>query len=347
MSFIKKSGKALADVIPGLARFTFDPEIGTVFITSGTGVIGYRVAMSLLEAGHKSVRVGIWKGDREQGPGADDETFAGNITYLLRSKGATVVDFDWSDESCYKEALSGVKTVFCTLPHMDEWASVFPAWLNACKETKVEHFVKVSFLRNEAGNEYRKSVPFVKFHSVCDDLLEHAPKSSRISYTIVCASHMMSTPLLHQGKQLTEEHKYVTASYGMGVNYVSPNDVADVSVVVLLNQKGHRNKVYNLTGPGPLFDKDVAKLLSKLYGTEIEHISLGYHDYKKAVKARGLPDWLVKDSAALEKMKATGIDELNSSYTNDVEKIIGKKPESFKDYLDNKNSQRPGRSFGN
>jgi uncharacterized protein YbjT (DUF2867 family) len=155
----------------------------------------------------------------------------------------------------------------------------------------------------------------------------------------------MSTPLLHQGKMLTEEHKYVTASYGMGVNYVSPNDVADVAVVVLLNQKGHRNKVYNLTGPGPLFDKDVAKLLSKVYSTEIEHVSLGYHDYKKAVTARGLPDWLVKDSAAFEKMKASGIDESNSSYTTDVEKIIGKKPESFKDYLDAKNSQRPGRSF--
>jgi len=49
MSFLKKSGKVLADVIPGLGRFTFDSDLGTVFITSGTGVIGYRVAMSLLE----------------------------------------------------------------------------------------------------------------------------------------------------------------------------------------------------------------------------------------------------------------------------------------------------------
>jgi NAD(P)H dehydrogenase (quinone) len=346
MSLIKKTGKALADLIPGLGRLTFDTDIGTVFITSGTGVIGYRVAMSLLEAGHKSVRVGIWMGDRELGPGAEDKAFAENITSLLESKGATVINFDWSDKSCYKEALSGVKTVFCTLPHMDEWASVFPTWLNACKATKVEHFVKISFLRNQAGDEYRKNVPFVKFHSTCDDLLEQAPNSSRISYTILCTSHIMATPLLHQGRVLTEEHKYVTASYGMGVNYVSPNDVADAAVVVLLNQKGHRNKVYNLTGPGPIFDKDVAKLLSKAYGTEIEHISLGYHDYKKTVKARGLPNWLIRDSAAFEKMKASGIDELNSSYTNDVEKITGLRPESFADYLDNKNSQRPGRRFG-
>lgn len=60
MSFIKKSGKALADVLPGLGKLTFDDDIGAVFITSGTGVIGYRVALSLVEAGVKNVRVGIW-----------------------------------------------------------------------------------------------------------------------------------------------------------------------------------------------------------------------------------------------------------------------------------------------
>ena len=65
MSFLKAGGKALADVVPGLGHFTFDPSIGTVFVTSGTGVIGYRVALSLLEFGHKSVRVGIWKGERQ------------------------------------------------------------------------------------------------------------------------------------------------------------------------------------------------------------------------------------------------------------------------------------------
>jgi NAD(P)H dehydrogenase (quinone) len=228
---------------------------------------------------------------------------------------------------------------------MDEWSSVFPEFLEVCKQSKVEHFVKISFLRNSAGDQYRKNVPFVKFHSTCDDLLEQAPKTSRISYTILCTSHIMATPLLHQGKSLAEEHKYVTASYGMGINYVSPNDVADAAVVVLLNQTPHRNTVYNLTGAGPIRDKDVAKLLSKAYGAEIKHIELGYHDYKKDVASRGLPEWLVKDSVEFERMKASGIDEFASSYTKDVEKLIGKKPETFAEYIENKNSQRPGRTF--
>jgi hypothetical protein len=93
MSFMKSTGKALADIIPGLGKFTFDDSPGKIFVPSGTGVVGYRVAMSLLEAGHTNVRVGIWKGDLQAGEGED---LPGKCTYHLREKGAEVIDFDWT-----------------------------------------------------------------------------------------------------------------------------------------------------------------------------------------------------------------------------------------------------------
>ena len=221
----------------------------------------------------------------------------------------------------------------------------------------MEHFVKVSFLRpvhdwkgvTTAAKQYRESVPFVKFHGVCDDLLEQAKNDSRISYTILACSHLMTTPLIMQGKLLREEQKFVTASYGMGVNYVSPNDVADAAVVCVLHQGNYRNKVYNLTGAGPITDAQVAHLVSQRYqkekGVAIQHIEMGYHAYKEDVRKRGMPEWEVKDAAAFERMKASGVDELPTSYTNDVEKIIGRKAETFEDYLNNVFAMRPGMTF--
>jgi len=94
MSFMKKTGKAFADIIPGLGHFVFDDSVGTIFITSGSGVIGYRVAISLLEAGHKDVRVGIWKGDRHD----TDSSFGKQCADALAAKGADVIDFDWTNE---------------------------------------------------------------------------------------------------------------------------------------------------------------------------------------------------------------------------------------------------------
>ena len=249
--------------------------------------------------------------------------------------------------------MEGVKTVFCTLPHIEGWADVFPSFLKSCKTKKIEHFVKLSFLRPthafkgvaEIARQYRENVPFVAFHGTCDDILEQAKSTSRISYTILCTSHIMSAPLLIQGKGLREDKTFVSASYGMGVNYVSPNDVADAAVVVILNQKPHRNKTYNLTGPGPVRDSEIVALLSKRYGEPIKHVQLGYHEYKEDVKKRGLPAWMVRDAATMERMKAHGLDELKSSYTKDYFEITGHQPETFEGYLDNTTCMRPGLTF--
>lgn len=113
MSFMKvKNGaaKAMADVIPGLGHFVFDDKVGTVFITSGSGVVGYRVALSLLKAGHKDVRVGMWKGDR----GNAERSFGDQCAEVLQAAGATVVDFDWTNEAGKdnKEENRGATTVF-------------------------------------------------------------------------------------------------------------------------------------------------------------------------------------------------------------------------------------------
>jgi uncharacterized protein YbjT (DUF2867 family) len=336
MSFLKGgAGKKLGDVIPGLALFTFDPDIGSVLVTSGSGVIGSRVAASLLEAGHQGVKVGIWKGDRVVG---GDKSLGEKTEEALKAKGAECVPFNWADESTYAEALSGVKTVFCTIPRMEGWAEAFPAFIRACKRAQVEHFVKISFFHAGVRGDPYREVPFVKFHGTCDDLVENSVFDSRLSYTILCTSHLMSTPLVQQGPRLRDEHKYITASYGMGVNYVSPNDVADAALVCLLDLKKHRNKTYTITGPGPIFDKHVAELFSKFFGTNIEHIEMGYHDFKAFMKKTDLPSWLVRDSAAMERIKASGADEKPDAYTNDFEMITHKKPETFKHYLDHKES---------
>lgn len=136
MSFIKKGGKVLGDIIPGLGHFTFDASVGTIFITSGTGVLGYRVAMSLLEAGHTNVRVGVWKGEREFTGSAEntEKHYAVQIAEALEKAGAEIVDFDWTDETSFPAVLQGVKTVFCTLPHMEGWADVFPSFLKVAKD---------------------------------------------------------------------------------------------------------------------------------------------------------------------------------------------------------------------
>ena len=110
-------------------------------------------------------------------------------------------------------------------------------------------------------------------------------------------------------------------------------------MVVLFSRKKHRNTVYKITRSGPTIDADVAKLLAMHYGTDIEHIELGYDDYKNDVVEPGPPDWLVRDSAACV------LDKLALSYTDSFHKLAGKMPGTFKDYLTYKECMRPGLKF--
>jgi hypothetical protein len=96
---------------------------------------------------------------------------------------------------------------------------------------------------------------------------------------------------------------------------------------------------------GPTKDSEIVAALSKRYGREIEHVQLGYHDYKASVEKRGLPHFMARDAAAFERMKAMGVDENLDSYTDDLKKIIGKEPETIEGYLEHTSAMRPGMTF--
>jgi hypothetical protein len=90
-------------------------------------------------------------------------------------------------------------------------------------------------------------------------------------------------------------------------------EVADASVIAILNNKQHRNKVYNLTGAETITDAAVSKWLTKHYGTLNQHTWDTMITRHMPASQQGLNEWEVKDAAAFELIKASGIDELLSA----------------------------------
>ena len=183
MEPIIQASEKVSDVIGEcLGREHQEVVTGKIFVTGGRGVLGYRVALRLLEAGSPSLRVGFRRPD-------DD------CAQVLSKKGAEVVHFDWNnEESTFSEALKGVKIVFCeATPNIEKWSTVFPTFLRACEEADVKYFVKVSFYHSrKTGELFHKASSLVKFHGKSDSLLAQ----SSIPYTILSASHFMSNQLV-------------------------------------------------------------------------------------------------------------------------------------------------------
>ena len=294
-----------------------DPESGLIFVTGGNGVVGHRVASRLLSAGYPQVRLGAHNPD----------AFAEK-----NKEGAEIADFSWDRPDTFDKALTGVKSVFCTAPYVKDWKQFFGPFLEACKKAGVKHFVKLSFYHARLSGDPFQNVPLVRDHGDCDEALV----KSGLPYTILCASHLMSNPLVYQSHELRADQKPAVlygASANKGVNYVSPNDIAEVAVRVLLEPIPHFGKEYTLTGPEPITDQVVAQHLSDHLKKPIMYVDQPMHSFEQNIKTGGDPEWMADDLVTLEMIKASGYEQDPGFVSKDIEKICGREAENFESYL--------------
>lgn len=221
----------------------------------------------------------------------------------------------------------------CTVaPYVNDWNSVFPLFLEECKKAGVKHIVKLSFYHARKSGDAFQSVSLVRAHGDLDELVVQ----SGISYTILSASHFMSNPFYFQNGELRRDQVPAVlygASGGKAVNYVSPNDVADVATQVLLHPGPHRNKEYTLTGPKPIKEEEVAKFLSEYLKKPIVFADQPLHTFEEREKKCEDKVWMTFDLVALESIKASGQEESASFATADIERVSGHKAQSFEEYL--------------
>jgi len=344
----------------GLKEHQDELVTGRIFVTGAQGVLGYRVAQRLLNSGHPSTRIGYRNPE-------DLSDFADQLSI----KGAEVVHFDWKDKTTYAAALDAVKIVFCVTPYIENWAQTFPAFLRACEKAGVEYFVKVSFYHARNENDIYQKANFVRLHAACDDLLS----MSSIPYTILSASHLMSNTLvMHHvsesaifagdhsmwktlithlldsqaedaGKDKEKPIVLYGASEGKNINYVSPNDIAEVATRVIMYSKPHVRKEYTLTGLQPISDDDLACALAKHSKRPVFYedlpINMLVQKEEDGFTSVDDVDWKVRDFIGLEKLKATGLEEDIGFISHDIEKICKRKPETVDQYLEATESMTP------
>jgi uncharacterized protein YbjT (DUF2867 family) len=308
---------------------------GPILVTSATGVVAYRVSAKLLAAGYPAVRIGV----------PDVVAFQ---SVLAEARNAELVEFDWDREETYANALKGVTSVFFAFPHHERWEHNFSTFLALAQQAGVNHFVKLSFYHamapepettlqynfNPAEDPFLK-VPFIRMHRTCDTKL--ARMSLVFNYTLIFASHFMSNAIVYQSESLRKEHRFMGSSHGKGVNYVSPNDIADVAVRALLAPKEHFRVGYTVTGPTALTDVDVAGLLGERLGTPVTYVDQPIVEY-----ATKDTDWgPAGDVAYLEMLKSLGVEELPTFVSKAVSRVCGRPAESFADYLNGQDLMTP------
>lgn len=111
--------------------------------------------------------------------------------------------------------------------------------------------------------------------------------------------------------------------------FIDADDIAEVVTEALLNEK-HNGQTYELTGPRLLTFKNAVAEIAEITGREIIFQSLELDEYLNMLREYQVPEdeiWLINY------LFAEVLDGRNSSITNDVEKVLGRKAADFSAYV--------------
>lgn len=276
----------------------------TIFVSGATGNIGREVVKQLIEKG-LYVRAGV-----------HSEQKAG----ILKELGAEVVPIDLNDVKNIQTMLEGVEKAFSLIPLLPNLAELGANFVKAAKITGVKYIVWSSGM----GADSPQAITLGKWHREA----EKAVEASGIPYTIVRPNSFMQNYVNFAGHTIKNQNAFY---FPQGDGKISLIDVRDIAAVIsiLLTERGHEGKAYNLTGAEAISNYKIAEILSEITGRTINYIDVPVKAARQSMKDMGMPEVIVE---ALLELSAI----IKAGYTSEVspavEQITGKQPILFRQF---------------
>lgn len=224
--------------------------------------------------------------------------------------------FDWDQPKTWSQSLEGIEKIYITFqPDL-----AVPGALEAIEElTKKAKQYKVKKLVLLSGKGEREA-------ELCEQVVIH----SGLDYTIVRASWFNQNFSESFFLEPILEGFVALPQAAAKVPYVDTDDIADVAVAALLGEE-HNGKIYQLTGPRQLTFKEVIQEISDATGRDIAFTPIALPAYTQVMKQQGVPAdfvWLIEYLFS----EVLG-NPNNAEIAHDIEKVLGRKPKDFSDYV--------------
>ena len=285
-----------------------------ILVTGSTGHFGNATINFLLEKGVNANEILALVRNEQSG---DD----------FKKRGIGVVVGDYDNYASLVNAFKGVeKLLFISGSDVAKRLSQHENVVNAAKEAGVKHIVYTSFQRK---NETETSPIWMVAQSHIKT--EKWLKESGISYTILKNNFYMDFLPGFIGEKVLESGViYVPAENGK-VGAVLRSEMAEGAASVLATT-GHEGKEYDFTNAEAVTYQEIAETISKASGKTINYISPSAEDYGNTLAIYGVPAEVIGIFSSFAVAQAKG--ELDGE-SADLEKLLGRKPLSIKDFLTN------------
>ena len=243
----------------------------------------------------------------------------------LASKGVKVIKGDYTDYASLVTAFQNIdKLYIVSSSEIEHRFAQHQNVVKAAVEAGVGHVFYTSAQR-KSENGTSPIAMVADAHWKTDNLI----KESGLTYTIL--KHGLYSdilPMFIGGQVLENNTIFLPAGDGKS-SYASRNDMA-LAGANLLTSEGHENKVYELGGTTAYSFQDIAGMLSELSGKTIQYVSPSADAYADQLRSFGAPEQMIQGASTFCVAIAQGEFDFPS---NDLKNILGKEPESVKDFL--------------
>jgi len=228
---------------------------------------------------------------------------------------STTPSFDWENPSTWASVIKGVSSAYVTyqpdlaVPNAE---AAIKEFVQVARENGLKHIVLLSGRGEEGAQRAEKIL-----------------QDSGISWNIVRCSWFcqnFSESFMLEGILAGE---LVLPAADTIEPFVDADDIADV-VVAALTKPGHRNRLYELTGPRALNFSQCINEISRALGRPVKYTTVPVDDYINALREQGAPEdlqWLLRE------LFTVVFDGRNSSVMPGVEEALDRSPADFKTYV--------------
>lgn len=282
-----------------------------ILITGATGHFGIATIDFLLKKGTPAKEIAAL---------VRDEAKAGD----LKAKGVTILVGDYENYDSLVEAFKGIdKLLFVSGNDVVNRGQQQDNVVKAAKEAGVGHVIYTSFVRK---NETDTSPIYIVAKSHLST--EKAIKDSGLTYTILRNNIYADYIPMFVGHNVTETGIFFPAG-DSPVAFTLRNDMAEAAANILTSE-GHENKDYTLSNTEAVTFHDIAQFIGEASGKEVGYVSPDSAAFVQVLTNAGLPAELIGVSAGFAEGFKQG--EFSSTET-DLDKLLGRKPSSVKDFL--------------
>jgi uncharacterized protein YbjT (DUF2867 family) len=204
-----------------------------------------------------------------------------------------------TDRPALEKALKGVTSVFVVTGHNPQMVEQQNNVLDAALAAGVQYLVRVS---GGAAIAYPDTPSVVGRGHLA---IEARLKNSAIKCVFLKPGLFMQNTFGQAALIKSDSKFFGTAAPDQGIAYVDVRDTGAVGARILVDPAPHAGKTYEFTGKSVTL-AEFAQAFSDVLGKTVSYVPLTLEQNEKALRSRGLPDWLTTHMLLVAKATNTG-----------------------------------------